>query len=554
MPPSEEQRVELLERLLADDTLRARFRLDPASAARAAGFEGLAEELASGPRRSFETLDLRESRSNLAGMLMAAAAEGIGLLDGGHGQGGGSHQVSDKVGRISNGGEPRPGTGEAGARASPPAPEGGSRAAASPAAPMIGAATPEEAAAEQVHGDAPGLWSSRSAAAAANQVEQANQAGQYPVVQDVPGQGSANGGGAGQLAEFAGQYPGDDASPEQIAGWMGAEAEKRGIPPELPVMAALVESNLENLNYGDADSIGFFQMRASIWDQGEYAGYGDDPEKQIDWFLDHAQEVKKQRLAAGLSTNDPSQYGEWIADIERPAEEYRGRYQPMLAQAQELLKDAPAGSDQGVPVDTRGGAGSLVGWATKQVGVQEGSDEQIKWAENLGLSPSTPWCSIFVATAVKQMGLEIPSNPAYSGSWLEWGQGHGVSLDQIRPGDIVVFDWGDGGMTDHVAIYAGNGQVIGGNQSDAVTKVPLSRDNVVGVIRPPISEGNAPVLAAERAPAPEPGTPGPPDRAPAEAKRPALLSFGVGAPKPPEEAQSDVQFLEALPNEPEEPA
>ena len=30
-------------------------------------------------------------------------------------------------------------------------------------------------------------------------------------------------------------------------------------------------------NFGDADSLGFFQMRVSIWNQGEYAGYADDP-------------------------------------------------------------------------------------------------------------------------------------------------------------------------------------------------------------------------------------------------------------------------------------
>jgi hypothetical protein len=28
---------------------------------------------------------------------------------------------------------------------------------------------------------------------------------------------------------------------------------------------------------------------------------------------------------------DPSAWGEWIADVERPAEEYRGRYQPTLS-------------------------------------------------------------------------------------------------------------------------------------------------------------------------------------------------------------------------------
>jgi len=134
-------------------------------------------------------------------------------------------------------------------------------------------------------------------------------------------------------------YPGDDAPPARVAEWMGEAARKRGLPPELPVMAALVESGLNNLDGGDADSVGFFQMRLGIWNQGDYAGYPERPELQLDWFLDHAQAVRQQRLAAGLSVGDPKQYGEWIADVERPAEQYRGRYQLRLDDARNLLAD-----------------------------------------------------------------------------------------------------------------------------------------------------------------------------------------------------------------------
>jgi hypothetical protein len=132
-------------------------------------------------------------------------------------------------------------------------------------------------------------------------------------------------------------YPGDGAPKEKIAAWMAAAAEKRGLPHELPVMAALTESSLRNLHYGDADSIGFFQMRTSIWDQGAYAGYGKHPEKQLNWFLDQAEAIKKQRLGRGLSVSDPNQFGQWIADVERPAAQYRGRYQLRLEEARKLL-------------------------------------------------------------------------------------------------------------------------------------------------------------------------------------------------------------------------
>jgi hypothetical protein len=139
-------------------------------------------------------------------------------------------------------------------------------------------------------------------------------------------------------------YPGDNAPKEQIAAWMATRARQAGIPAELPVMAALVESRLSNINFGDADSIGYFQMRTSIWDQGEYAGYGQDPEKQIKWFIDHAVHEKEKRLADGDTNflNDDSRWGDWVADVERPAEQYRGRYQERLAEARALLAKAGA--------------------------------------------------------------------------------------------------------------------------------------------------------------------------------------------------------------------
>jgi len=103
-------------------------------------------------------------------------------------------------------------------------------------------------------------------------------------------------------------------------------------------MAALVESGLRDLDGGDADSVGFFQMRLGIWNQGEYAGYPDRPELQLEWFLDHAEAVGRQRAARGVALDDPRGYGEWIADVERPAEQFRGRYQLRLDEARELLE------------------------------------------------------------------------------------------------------------------------------------------------------------------------------------------------------------------------
>jgi cell wall-associated NlpC family hydrolase len=134
-------------------------------------------------------------------------------------------------------------------------------------------------------------------------------------------------------------YPGDDAGKAKLAAWLAAKAQKAGLPPELPVMAALVESGVANLKGGDADSVGFFQMRVGIWNKGEYAGYPERPELQAKWFIDHAVALKKMRIAAGDADfgRDPSSWGTWIADVERPAEQYRGRYQMRLEEARALL-------------------------------------------------------------------------------------------------------------------------------------------------------------------------------------------------------------------------
>ncbi len=146
-------------------------------------------------------------------------------------------------------------------------------------------------------------------------------------------------------------YPGDDAPREQVAAWMAGQAQKRGLPPQLPLMASLVESGMKNLNFGDADSVGFFQMRVGIWNQGAYAGYPEKPELQVKWFLDQAEAVKRQRLVSGKSITDPNQFGDWIADVERPAAQYRGRYQTKLDEANGLLQSsAPPAAAAGVPV------------------------------------------------------------------------------------------------------------------------------------------------------------------------------------------------------------
>src|SRR3954466_189989 len=71
--------AKLLERLLSDPAFRAQFRRDPAGACREAGLDALAQEMSVGGGKAMMTLDIRESKSSLAGVLMPAAREGVGI-------------------------------------------------------------------------------------------------------------------------------------------------------------------------------------------------------------------------------------------------------------------------------------------------------------------------------------------------------------------------------------------------------------------------------------------------------------------------------------------
>jgi len=306
--------------------------------------------------------------------------------------------------------------------------------------------------------------------------------------------------GTGAPAADAGPnpYPGDDASKPQIAHWMATEARKRGLPGELPVMAALVESRLENLDHGHADSVGYFQMRLQYWNQGKYAGYPDDPNKQLAWFLDEAEKLKGTHGGA-----DPSEYGEWVADVEKPAAAYRGRYAAQLGAAQKLLAapvPQPAGGGAAAVPGLAGGppaAGGLEGgggggWlaaARGQLGVREAGYnagakvEAFQRAADVGRGSA--WCAAFVTWSIeKSTGKQMPgSGWAAVATWVSAARRgeHGLSFvdaKDARPGDIVAYDWGGGndfGGDGHIGfleseVRDGKFTAVEGNAEDAVSR------------------------------------------------------------------------------------
>jgi hypothetical protein len=301
------------------------------------------------------------------------------------------------------------------------------------------------------------------------------RAGQQPAAQHTAGQQPA----AHQPASAAPEpvapdpanagpaYPGDAATPQQIAAWMGAHAERAGLPAELPVMAALTESGLRNLSYGDRDSVGFFQMRLGIWDQGAYVGYPSNPQLQIQWFIDHAVAVKAQY--PGLAS-DPNTFGAWVADVEQPAAQYRYRYQLQLQTAQDLLRGADLTSGAPAPPVAPAPPPVPVGQGALKVAmhfVGGGGDS--------GASLDTgPTSAEMVQYAYARQGLQLPRVAS-----LQYDVGVPVSDRHLKPGDAVFFAEREG-YVDHVGLYVGDGRFVSAAERGGGVRVSSLSDPPFG--------------------------------------------------------------------------
>jgi hypothetical protein len=317
--PDETGRIcELFERLVGDAAFRSAFRRDPAMVCRTLDLDRVARAFAD-DAPGVQALDSRHAPSSLAGVLMAAAMESVDLVrllrhaeDAMPGTDGAIARRALSHTRASRTLEPT--------RGESPVSAGDQHRRAQPAMlPDLDSG-----------GRGPGIPSARPGHAG-------RHTGPVPTLTShdlrtgaVPAAAPA---GIADHSSAGADYPGDHASAQRIAAWMAHHAERRGLPGELPVMAALVESNLRNLPDGDATSVGYFQMQTSVWLK-RYPGYPDDPQLQLKWFIDEALRV---RAGNPELARDPSRWGEWVASVEKPLEINRWKYAARLTDARALL-------------------------------------------------------------------------------------------------------------------------------------------------------------------------------------------------------------------------
>jgi uncharacterized protein (TIGR02594 family) len=109
----------------------------------------------------------------------------------------------------------------------------------------------------------------------------------------------------------------------------------------------------------------------------------------------------------------------------------------------------------------------------------------MQWAKELKLqsvyvADSVPWCGLFMAHVCKVSDLEIPKMPLRAKEWLNFG----TKQEHAMLGDVLVFSRKGGG---HVGIYVGEDaktyRVLGGNQGDKVSIVPILKTRCIGIRR-----------------------------------------------------------------------
>lgn len=134
-----------------------------------------------------------------------------------------------------------------------------------------------------------------------------------------------------------------------------------------------------------------------------------------------------------------------------------------------------------------GAASSILSWAKSKLGTSGDSEVVAHWDRLAGAAPGIPWCSAFVNAAMAQAGLKGPSDAAYSGSWLNWSGGtnlHSTNITDAKPGDLLIYNFGDTSMDSHVAIYLGGGKQIQGNDSNNSVGTSGVLSGLVGIVEP----------------------------------------------------------------------
>jgi hypothetical protein len=232
------------------------------------------------------------------------------------------------------------------------------------------------------------------------------------------------------------------AAQRQNAATIIGVARGLGAPPRAWLIAlatAMQESTLNNINYGDRDSLGLFQQRPS-------QGWGTpaevtDPVYSTTIFVRRLLEVpgwESLPVTVAAQTVQRSAFPDAYAKWEGLAAEL----------VQQLANVAPINECSEPATLTRGVAGAAIQFALGEVG------KPYVWGAT---GPETYDCSGLIMRAFQSAGINLPRvsrQQFYSG-------GH-VPVAQAQPGDLLFYatDPSDPATIHHVVLYMGDGSMV----------------------------------------------------------------------------------------------
>ncbi|ATL72548.1 peptidase M23 (plasmid) [Nocardia terpenica] len=237
----------------------------------------------------------------------------------------------------------------------------------------------------------------------------------------------------------------------------------------------------ESLSYphdavgSDYDSLGPWQMRASVWGK-DGIGALMDPAYQVNWFYDQVTRLDGWETRAA---------DELAADVENPRGDLRGMYGPHEQMAAQLYQTfTGSGGGSAVP-DVTGGCAPAPGTPTPPgdfntrvlAAAQKWLGTEYVWGGGDETGPTGGGfdCSGLVLYAVAQASNGEIKLPHYTQSQQDDSRGRVITRDEMAPGDIVYFTSPGEHDSHHVGIVAGNGQILHApDTGDVVKYSPLS--------------------------------------------------------------------------------
>ncbi|WP_194909749.1 C40 family peptidase [Catenulispora rubra] len=251
----------------------------------------------------------------------------------------------------------------------------------------------------------------------------------------------------------------------------------------IAIATALQESSLQNLNYGDRDSLGLFQQRPS-------QGWGSPaqiltPTYAAQQFYSRLLQVPGWR---SMSTTDaaqavqrssfPDAYAKWEDEAQALAAAFTGGRNCTPEDSSDIAVATAAANAAGyhIPAGVPAPIVAAISFALAQVG------KPYIWG---GTGPDGWDCSGLMMMAYRSAGIAIPR-----GSIAQSTVGSPVyDTNQLRPGDLLFVPGSDGTVTapGHVGMYLGQGILVEAPHSGLTVQLSSLqgywKDNLVSIRR-----------------------------------------------------------------------